>query len=104
VSRGSPRRRQGRVCLPPPSRDLWHDRRRTQRPTHPLLVAASVLLGGCFGDAGYSVTAGRRVQCLPRRHRSISEGTHHEVRADDFDSGEARRVVSWICHLLGLIE
>jgi uncharacterized protein (TIGR02391 family) len=31
-------------------------------------------------------------------------GTHHDVRADDFDSGEARRVVSWIDHLLGLID
>jgi hypothetical protein len=26
------------------------------------------------------------------------------VRADDFDSGEARRIVSWIDHLLGLID
>lgn len=31
-------------------------------------------------------------------------GTHHDVRADDFDSGEARRIVSWIDHLLGLID
>lgn len=31
-------------------------------------------------------------------------GTHHDVRADDFDSDEAKRIVQWIDHLLGLID
>jgi hypothetical protein len=31
-------------------------------------------------------------------------GTHHRVRAEDFDPDEAMRIVSWIDHLLGLID
>jgi uncharacterized protein (TIGR02391 family) len=31
-------------------------------------------------------------------------GTAHRVRADDFDPEEAMRIVSWVDHLLGLID